>query len=317
MNSCVRQLFGATTLAVRMAAVVFVAATSVRADEDSESRHEAEKPSTIHLGKESLEQAPVKTEDVKLGDLEKTLKVPGRLSLNANKTAVVTTTLEGRIQRLSADINDSLQEGEVVAQLESPELLGKPLLLRAPIGGVVMERSRSIGEIVGKEMPIYTISDPSSLWVIGEVRERDLALVRVGQEATFSVLPYPGRTFRAKIERIGGEVEQKTRTVEVRMSIANGDGALKPGMFADIEIVTTVLENVPLISDAALQTDGEEQIAFVEKGAGEFERRVLRLGAEEGGKVQVLEGLAPGEHVVTEGSFILKSEMLKGELGEE
>jgi cobalt-zinc-cadmium efflux system membrane fusion protein len=88
-------------------------------------------------------------------------------------------------------------------------------------------------------------------------------------------------------------------------------------MFADAEITTTMLENVLLIPDSALQTDGDDQIVFVALDGNKFEKRVVTLGEEQQGRVQVLEGLKAGEKVVTEGSFILKSEMLKGELGEE
>ena len=94
----------------------------------------------------------------------------------------------------------------------------------------------------------------------------------------------------------------------------NVDGRLKPGMFADVEIVTTVLENVLQISDRSLQTEGEEQIVFVAQGDNKFEKRVVKLGLEQQHRVQVLDGLKAGDKVVTEGSFILKSELLKGEM---
>jgi cobalt-zinc-cadmium efflux system membrane fusion protein len=88
-------------------------------------------------------------------------------------------------------------------------------------------------------------------------------------------------------------------------------------MFADVEITTTVVHDVLAIPDTALQTDEDKQIVFVALDGNTFEKRVVKLGMEQKGRVQVLEGLKAGENVVTEGSFILKSEMLKGELGEE
>ena len=100
---------------------------------------------------------------------------------------------------------------------------------------------------------------------------------------------------------IGNQVETASRTLEIRIAVDNADGRLKPGMFADVEITTTMLENVLLISDSALQTDGDNQIVFVALDGNKFEKRVVKLG----------------EKVVTEGSFILKSEMLKSELGGE
>ena len=104
------------------------------------------------------------------------------------------------------------------------------------------------------------------------------------------------------------------RTALVKAEIANPDGRLKPGMFADVEIVTTVQENVLLISDAAMQTDADNQIVFVALDGNKFEKRIVKIGLDQRGLVQILQVVKPGEKVVTDGSFILKSEMLKGEM---
>jgi cobalt-zinc-cadmium efflux system membrane fusion protein len=205
----------------------------------------------------------------------------------------------------------------VVGLVETPELLGKSLALKAPIDGVIVERKATAGEAVDKTKEIYTISDPTQLWAIAEVKERDIAAVKVDQEATFAVLAYPQEKFHGKVVLLGNQVEAGSRTLEVRIAVDNADGRLKAGMFADVEIVTTILENVLLIPDGALQTDGENQIVFVALDGNKFEKRAVKLGQEQQGRVQVLEGLKAGDKVVTEGSFILKSEMLKAELGQE
>lgn len=271
----------------------------------------------VTLSKENLTHIALNIETAQLGNLGMTLKVAGRVSANLNKTAKVTTPLEGRLVKLNFDLNDRVKAGNVAAQVESPELLGKLLELKAPIDGVIIERAATAGELVDKSKVIYTISDPTQLWVIAEVKERDIAAVKVGQDATFTVLAYPQETFRGKVVLLGNQVEPASRTLEVRIAVDNADGRLKAGMFADVEITTTVLENVLLIPDGALQTDGDDQIVFVALDGNKFEKRVVKLGEEQQGRVQVLEGVKPGEKVVTEGSFVLKSEMLKGELGEE
>jgi len=170
---------------------------------------------------------------------------------------------------------------------------------------------------VGKATEIYTISDPADLWVIAEIKERDIGAVKVGQDASFTVLAYPDEEFHGKVVRIGNRVEAESRTMEVRIEVANTNGRLKPGMFADVEIVTTIWQDTLLMPDTALQTDGGDQIVFVALDSSRFEKRVVKTGMEQRGRVAVLEGVKQGEEVVTEGSFILKSEMLKGELGEE
>ena len=243
--------------------------------------------------------------------------VNSKTTANLNKTAKVTSTLEGRLIKLNFDLNDRVKAGEVVALVESPELLGKALELKAPIDGVIIERTAMAGELVDKGKAIYTISDPAQLWVIAEVNERDIAAVKLGQDAVFTTLAYPDEKFHGKVVLIGNQVEAGSRTVEVRITVDNADGRLKPGMFADVEIVTTMLDNVLLIPDRALETEGESQIVFVALDVNKFEKRVVKLGLEQSGRVQILDGVKAGENIVTDGGFILKSEMLKGELGEE
>ena len=271
----------------------------------------------VTLKKENLEHLILKIEPAQLGNLGMTLKVAGRVSVNLTKTARVTSPLEGRLSKLIFDLNDRVKAGDVVGLVDTPELLGKPLTLKAPIDGVIIERKATAGEVVDKTKEIYTISDPTQLWAIAEVKERDIAAVKVGQDAVFTVLAYPKEKFNGKVVLLGNQVEEQSRTLEVRIAVENTDGRLKSGMFADVEIVTTILDNVLLIPDSALQTESENQIVFVALDGNKFEKRVVKLGLEQQGLVQVLEGLKAGDKVVTQGSFILKSELLKAELGQE
>lgn len=271
----------------------------------------------VNLTKENLARVTVATEVVTRGNLGMTLKAVGRVSENLNKTAKVTSTLEGRLSKLNVDLNDQVKAGDVLGLVQTPELLGKPLELKAPIDGVITQRKSTVGELIGKDTEIYTISDPADLWVLAEIKERDIAAVHVGQETVFSVLAYHAETFRGKVVLLGNRVETESRTLEVRIEVANADGRLKPGMFADVEIATTAMQDVLVISDQALQTLEDDQIVFVALSDTKFEKRVIKTGLEQHGRLQVLEGLKEGERVVTQGSFILKSELLKGELGEE
>ncbi len=287
---------------------------SVQPETAAPAKHEE---NVVTLTKESLTHVTLRTEVVALGSLDLTLKAVGRVGDNLNKTAKVTATFEGRLTRLSADLNDRVKAGDVLALVQTPELLGKPLELKAPVDGVITERLGTTGELIGKDTAVYTISDPADLWVIAEIKERDIGAVCAGQEAVFTVLAYPGEKFSGKITLLGNRVETESRTLEVRIEANNADGRLKPGMFADVEIATTVLKDVLIIPDQALQTMDDAKIVFVALNDTTFEKRVITTGLEQHGRLQVLTGLKAGEHLVTEGSFILKSELLKGELGEE
>ena len=270
----------------------------------------------VTLTKENLQHVDIKVEPVTLGSLEKTLKAAGRVTENQNKTAKISSTLEGRLIKVNVDLNDAVKTGDVLGLVQTPELLGRPLELKAPINGIIIERKASMGELVGKEKEIFTISDPADLWVIAEIKERDIGAVKTGQDASFTVLAFPGEMFHGKLVRIGNQVEPESRTLEVRIEVNNTDGRLKPGMFADVEITTTVFQDIIVIPDTALQTDEDNQIVFVALEGNKFQKRAVKIGLEPRGRAQVVEGLKAGEKIVTEGSFILKSEMLKGELEE-
>ena len=305
---------------VRAAALIVflaLAGCSKRDAADAPDPPENHEENVVTLTKENLKHVNIRTEPVALGTIETTLKAAARVSENLNKTAKVSSTLEGRLLKLNFDLNDQVKAGDVLALIQTPELLGRPLEMKAPIDGVIVERKATVGELVGKDKEVYVISDPADLWVIAEVKERDIGAVKLGQEARFSVLAYPAESFHGKVVRTGNQVETESRTLEVRIEVNNADGRLKPGMFADVEIVTTTLSDVVVIPDSAIQTDEDKQIVFVARDANHFEKRTVKPGLEQHGRAQVLEGLQPGEKLVTAGSFILKSEMLKGELGEE
>ena len=99
---------------------------------------------------------------------------------------------------MNVDLNDAVKAGDVLGLVQTPELLGRPLELKAPIDGVVVDRKASVGELVGKEKEIFTISDPTDLWVIAEIKERDIAAVKVGQDASFHGARLSGRNVSRK-----------------------------------------------------------------------------------------------------------------------
>lgn len=305
-----------------IATVLMFAAMSGCTKKEAEAKPEAKaetkrEENVVTLTKENLAHITLKTEEAKRGNLDVMLRAVGRISEDLNKTAKVTSTLEGRLTKLHFDLNERVKAGDVVGLVQTPELLGKPLELRAPIDGVIIERKSTVGELIGKDTVVYTISEPSDLWLLAEIKERDIGAVRVGQDAEFTVLAYPNDRFHGKVALVGNRVESQSRTLEIRIAVNNRDGRLKPGMFADVEIATTAIQDILVISDEALQTLEDAQIVFVATGDTRFEKRVVKLGLEHRGRMQILEGVKEGEHVVTTGSFILKSELLKGELGEE
>ena len=125
---------------------------------EAEKAEEKGEANVVTLTKENLAHVKIATQPVVRGNLQITLKAAGRVSANLNKTAKVFTTLEGRLNKLTFDLSDTVKRGDLMASVETPELLGKPLELKAPIDGVVTERKSTVGELINKETAIYTIS---------------------------------------------------------------------------------------------------------------------------------------------------------------
>jgi len=270
---------------------------------------------TLHA--KNLNHISLQTETASEAVLPVTIKAVGRLTEDLNRTARIASTLEGRLTKLTVDLNDHVKMGDLLALVQAPELLGRNLEIKASIDGTITKRSGLIGELIEKGQTIYTISDPGKLWVIAEIKERDLAALKIGQEALSRVMAYPGKDFRGKVTRLSHELESDRHTLEARVEVDNPEGLLRPGMSAEVEIVTGSADPVVVVPESALQRDGDGDVVFVSLGKNRFEKRAVSTGLKKQGQAQILAGLKKGEAVVTNGGFILKSEMLKGELGEE
>jgi len=271
---------------------------------------------TVHLTDESLKLIDLDSVIVGHGKMNMGLRAPGLVSFNLNRTAKVTSTFEGQIRKLNFDIGEHVQTDAIMVLIDSPEMLNKPLELKAPFEGDVVERQGTVGEILDKGKELYTISDLKNIWVIADVNPNEIGAVSVGQPAIIHALPYPAETFGGAIALVSPEVDEKSRTVKVRVAAENSGAKLKPGMYADVEIVTNVLDNVLTVPDEALQKMEDNAIVFVAGDHGTFTKRAVKTGAAQQGATEILDGLKDGERVVTKGSFLLKSELLKSQLGE-
>lgn len=218
-----------------------------------------------------------------------------------------------RVFGLSTAQVRSLRDGQSGAATLSP--------VTSPFGGTVVEKEASLGEMVAPEAKLFTVADLSRVWIWIDLFEKDLGRVHLGDGVLAEVEAYPGETFAGKVTFLGGSVNAETRAVRARLEIDNGDGRLRPGMFARIRLSDPHGKpaeggaSVPVVPESAIQRQGEEFIAFVLEGERQYRRREVRTGKRSGGFIEVLEGLKPGENVVVEGTFLLASEMSKETLG--
>ncbi len=190
--------------------------------------------------------------------------------------------------------------------------------LRAPFTGTVIEQHTVLGELITPEDNAYTIADLSHLWIQLDIYEKDLRLVNPGKKVVITADAYPDERFEGTVKYISDTLDESTRTAKARVEIPNPDGKLKPGMFATAGISTPSLDTKEVISipSSAIQQIRGKPSAFVVENENSFELRELELDKESGEFVEVLSGLEPGEQVVTEGGFYLKSLVMKEEMGE-
>jgi Cu(I)/Ag(I) efflux system membrane fusion protein len=194
-----------------------------------------------------------------------------------------------------------------IARLEKSGEARRLVTITAPRSGVVLNRGVSAGTAVDPATEIVTLADLSQVWVIAEVAEADAAQVRAGATATLS-FPTSGRAaFAAKVEFIYPTLTERTRTVRVRLPVPNEDGTLRPGMYGSAEFLPVARDALTVARDAVIDT-GESQHVFVHKSENVLEPRKVKVGARLADRVEILEGLAPGDHVVTTGVFLIDSE---------
>jgi cobalt-zinc-cadmium efflux system membrane fusion protein len=191
--------------------------------------------------------------------------------------------------------------------------------LRAPIDGRIVEKHLVVGELVTPADKVFTVADMSHLWIWIDVYERDLARVHRDDTAVVTTEAWPGKSFVGHVAYISDSVDPSSRAARARIDIANTDGKLKPGMFAEVVLTDPhSLDEGRLglaVPPSAVIREGDGFVAFVKEGERRYERRTLRIGARTPDLVEILEGLSEGDQVVIEGAFILKSEVAKEEMG--
>jgi len=188
--------------------------------------------------------------------------------------------------------------------------------IRAPFAGTILESKVKKGMFLQSGEELFDFADLSTVWVLADVYERDLARVRPGMKAEVSTTFYPG-SFNGTITSIYNVVDEKTRTVKARIELNNSSRRLKPEMYCTVKIQTQFGKETIKIPSTALMGDTEKHFVFVAINDSTFERRDIRTGVETKEFAEVIDGLLIGERIVVVGSFFLKSELAKETFGEE
>ena len=187
---------------------------------------------------------------------------------------------------------------------------GDDYVLRAPIGGTIVERNVSSGTEVRPDMsaPLFTISSTDSLWLVVNAYQRDLANVAPGSRLEFTTDALRGQTFAARVSYIGTGLDATTRTVTVRAELSSAGGRLRAQMTGEARVLAPSATPIIVVPTTALVTHGPETTVFVETAPGRFQRRTVSVGSDDGRYATIDTGLTAGERVVTAGSILLDAE---------
>jgi RND family efflux transporter MFP subunit len=198
--------------------------------------------------------------------------------------------------------------------LRSTSQVSSEVSVNAPSNGTITNRSVNPGEVIEANKELMRVTDLSTIWVVGQVYEKDLATVRVGSGANITSDAYPNRVFRGRVSYVDPKIDPATRTAQVRIELANPGQMFKIGMYVNVAFgaLGVAEKTMPVVPKDAVQTIGNQQFVFLptEKPT-EFILRPVRLGSESSGLYPVLEGLNAGDRIVTDGSFLFRAEWMK------
>jgi Cu(I)/Ag(I) efflux system membrane fusion protein len=234
-----------------------------------------------------------------------------RLSSGSPQAASdASSLLSATRQRLRLwDIPDS-----EIDRIEKSGEVSKTLTLYSPVSGVVLKKDAVAGLAITPGMPLYTIADLSTVWVLADVYQSEMAMTAPGNSAVISASFLPGETFRGRVDFVYPTLTEETRTVKVRLVIPNPKSLLKPGMFVRVSLSGKERKALAIPRSALIDT-GERQIVFVEQSAGVYAPREVKTGVQGKDFIEVLSGLSEGEMVVTSANFLIDSESRIGALG--
>ena len=213
------------------------------------------------------------------------------------------------LAKLTADAARATAQLRALGVSASDPAVG--VAIRARVAGTVVERNVLLGQEVRADAstPLLTISNLSTVWVLADVYEQDLGLVTEGAKVKVRVPAYPTEAFEGAVGHVGDVLDPLSRTVKVRCVIPNPDLRLKPEMFAKVELAEAAGQKVLLVPSAALLNDAEHARLVIAGNDNMYRLRIVQAGPEVNGRVRILDGVKPGERVVTEGALFLKNDM--------
>ncbi|ABQ55526.1 TPA: efflux RND transporter periplasmic adaptor subunit [Legionella pneumophila subsp. pneumophila] len=267
----------------------------------------------VHLTPEQARMLDIKVVQATHRPMAQLLGLNGQIQLLPDAQADVSIRISGSVTAIDVNLGDSVKAGQRLATVQS-RLVGNPppsVAVNAPIAGIIDARNINLGQAVEPNTVLFHISNRDKLLVVAQVYEEDLGKVKVGQEVNVRVLSYPKQTFPGLVTLIEPNLDPLTRTVNVRITLDNKERLLKPGMFVRANVILTHNKAALTVPNTALLQADSKQFVFVQNG-GTYKRVDVKVGAVEDDYSEIIDGLVPGDLVVTQGNRELYTLWLSG-----
>lgn len=303
-------------------------------------------PGTVKISLDKVQLLGVRSAEVQERALSRSIRTFATVQFDERRQFVVAPKFSGWIENLAVNATgDVVTRGQTLFEVYSPELnvlqqewnlagrsaaasdklrnLDYPeaeveklrrgerprtVSIPSPVAGTVIDKMAVEGARFRAGDPLFRIIDTTNMWVMAEVYEQDLAFVKVGDTARVTVNAWPDRAFDGKVTFIYPALGKESRSARLRIEVANPDGRLRADMAATVEIAAPLDDSRLAVPDSAVIDSGRRQVVLVERGEGRYEPRPVKLGARVPGWVQILDGLTPGERVVTQATFLIDAE---------
>lgn len=264
----------------------------------------------ISISREARKNLKIETLMIEPVTLETVLTALGQIEPIPGNAAAISSRIPGRTTALYVNDGQAVKKGQSLLEVESRQVGDPPprVTFTAPFDGVVIDRHAVLGETVDPEKHLMEIADLREVYAEGRIYEGQVAELAVGQPVRVAVESFPKETFTGAVELLSGSLDPETRTLRVWARLQNPEGKLRPNMRATLRIVTGQVGSALAVPHQAILGDAGEKFLFVEAETDPltFERRRVVLGTRDDRFTEVIEGVFPGDKVVTQGAYQLQ-----------
>lgn len=281
-----------------------------KSDHDEHEHEEEDEHGKIHLNQEKQRIAGIKIVSVKKGNLNQIITATGNISQDTKNTEYVFPNASGVIKEVFVNVGDKVQKGQKLFLVGNKTITAKK-------NGTVISIHVGIGEQVRSLTSIAAIADTTQMRAVIDVYPSKIDSIKLGALVEISPISESSESFTGKVSYISSQIDSHTQTIKVTANIENKHQHLKFGMFINAKIHVPGNKEALLIPKSSIQTIEGKKVVFLQESDDEFEVKEVVLGQDNGESFEVFKGVKEGQKIVGNGSFVLKSELNKGELGEE